>query len=573
MAEKFPKLDGSDSQTEEESSNVQEISKELRSDTSSTGEGSEEATKIAQETIKNEEREYITGFKLGMVVVGVTLVCFLVLLDTSIIVTAIPVITTHFHSLEDLGWYGSSYQIASACLQPLAGRIYTNFRTKWAFMSFFFVFELGSLLCGLATSSKMLIVARAVAGLGSAGLMNGSLTIISSSVPLHKSPPLIGMMMGSNISFQSVNSESFSVLFWEEPLHNIQPGDGVCFYINLPIGALVALLLVFIDIPDQAAKPPFKEVFNTITHKLDLTGFVLFAPAAIQLLLALEYGQNQYPWNSATVIGLFCGAGGTFILFLGWEYRQGDKAMIPLSMVAKRNVWSSCLVMMSIFAITLCTTYYLPVYFQAIQGKSPMLSGVYILPSILSQLAVAVTSGALIGKMGYYLPWAVVCGILTSIGGGLLSTLTPNTTTGKWVGYQILAGAGRGAGFQTPIIAVQNTLPPSQISIAMSILMFIQTLSGAVFLTFADVIFSTGLKSLIPKYAPGVSAQAVIAAGATGIRDVVSIQDLPGVLKAYAKSVDHVFYLVAAMGVWGLIFSFGMGWKDIRKKKAPSEQV
>jgi hypothetical protein len=51
--------------------------------------------------------------------------------------------------------------------------------------------------------------------------------------------------------------------------------------------------------------------------------------------------------------------------------------------------------------------------------------------------------------MGYYLPWAVVCGILISIGGGLLSTLTPTTTTGKWVGYQIIAGAGRGAGFQT----------------------------------------------------------------------------------------------------------------------------
>jgi hypothetical protein len=126
-------------------------------------------------------------------------------------------------------------------------------------------------------------------------------------------------------------------------------------------------------------------------------------------------------------------------------------------------------VMMSIFAITLSTTYYLPVYFQAIQNKSPMMSGVYILPSILSQLAVAVTSGALseyivdlsgawlcedtnknlVGKMGYYLPWAVASGILTSIGGGLLSTLTPYTETGKWVGYQILAGAGRGAGFQT----------------------------------------------------------------------------------------------------------------------------
>jgi MFS family permease len=62
---------------------------------------------------------------------------------------------------------------------------------QWAFLSFFFIFELGSLLCGLSTSSKMLIVARAVAGLGSAGLMNGSLTIISSSVPLHKSPRML----------------------------------------------------------------------------------------------------------------------------------------------------------------------------------------------------------------------------------------------------------------------------------------------------------------------------------------------------------------------------------------------
>ncbi|KAF3394017.1 Efflux pump mlcE [Penicillium rolfsii] len=570
--------------TKEEQSIPQGIPKEPRSDTSSTGSAKDKDPKTVQESGDNDEREYITGIKLGMVVVGVTLVAFLVMLDTSIIATAIPRITTQFHSLEDLGWYGSSYQIASACLQPLAGKIYTNFRTKWVFLSFFFIFELGSLLCGIATSSKMLIVARAVAGLGSAGLMNGSLTIVSSSVPLHKSPrmlvdtmdlpcrqltmiaALLGMMMGFS-QLGVVLGPVLGGAFTEYTTWRW------CFYINLPVGALVALLLVFINIPDQAAKPPFKEVFSTITHKLDLTGFVLFAPAAIQLLLALEYGQNEYPWNSATVIGLFCGAGATFLLFLAWEYYQADKAMIPLAMVAKREVWSSCLVMVSIFAITLSMSFYLPVYFQAIQNRSPMISGVYVLPSIVSQIAVAVTSGALIGKMGYYLPWAVASGILTSIGGGLFSTLTPYTATGKWVGYQILAGAGRGAGFQIPIVAIQNTLPPSQISIAMSILMFIQTLSGAVFVTFADVIFSTGLRTLIPKYEPDVNAQVVIAAGATGIRDVVSEQQLPGILKAYAKSVDHVFYLVAAMGVVAFLFSFGMGWKDIRKKKPATEQV
>jgi hypothetical protein len=155
------------------------------------------------------------------------------------------------------------------------------------------------------------------------------------------------------------------------------------------------VLLVFVEIPDQAKKPPITAAMHTILHKLDLIGFVLFAPAAIQLLLALEYGGNEYAWGSATVIGLFCGAGGTFALFLYWEYRQGDRAMIPLSMVAKRTVWSSCLVMLGLFGMVLCASYYLPVYFQAIKNESPMMSGVYILPSILSQLALAVTSGAL----------------------------------------------------------------------------------------------------------------------------------------------------------------------------------
>lgn len=114
---------------------------------------------------------------------------------------------------------------------------------------------------------------------------------------------------------------------------------------------------------------------------------------------------------------------------------------------------------------------------------------------------------------------------------------------------------------------MQNTLPPARISIAMSILMFIQTLSGAVFLTLGDLVFSSGLKEFIPKYAPNVSPEVIISAGATGIRDVVSSQDLAGVLRAYAKGVDHVFYMSAGLGVACLIFSFGMGWKDIRVKK------
>lgn len=86
MDDKDSKICDSEIATKEQQSNPQETSSKLGSDTSSTGEAAEEALKVTPESIKNEEREYITGLKLGMVLVAVTLVCFLVLLDTSIIV-------------------------------------------------------------------------------------------------------------------------------------------------------------------------------------------------------------------------------------------------------------------------------------------------------------------------------------------------------------------------------------------------------------------------------------------------------------------------------------------------------
>jgi hypothetical protein len=132
---------------------------------------------------------------------------------------------------------------------------------------------------------------------------------------------------------------------------------------------------------------------NTILTRLDLIGFALFAPSAIQFFLALQYGGNQFAWNSATVIGLFCGSGVNFILFLIWQHFKGEEAMIPLSMIKIRVVWASCVFMLFFFGMLQIFNYYLPIYFQAVKGATPMLSGVYLLPSILAQLILAVISG------------------------------------------------------------------------------------------------------------------------------------------------------------------------------------
>jgi hypothetical protein len=155
---------------------------------------------------------------------------------------------------------------------------------------------------------------------------------------------------------------------------------------------VVAILLLCVHLPD-ASKPRHTSILQTVWTKLDPIGFALFAPTTIQLLLALDYGGNTYAWNSATVIGLFCGAGGTFILFLLWEHFKGEDAMVPLSMMTHRGVWSSCLLAFFFFSMMQLVIYYLPIYFQAIKGASPMMSGVDLLPSILSQLIGTLFSG------------------------------------------------------------------------------------------------------------------------------------------------------------------------------------
>lgn len=117
-----------------------------------------------------------------------------------------------------------------------------------------------------------------------------------------------------------------------------------CFYINLPPGAVVATILFFTRVPEgQVVKPNPTEVVKDLHNKLDLVGFFLFAPSCIMLLLAMQWGGNEYPWDSATVIGLFCGFAGNLIVWAIWNYYKRDKALIPFSMVGNTTVWTSCI--------------------------------------------------------------------------------------------------------------------------------------------------------------------------------------------------------------------------------------
>ncbi|KUJ12632.1 MFS multidrug transporter [Mollisia scopiformis] len=511
---------------------------------------------------EDADPEYIKGLKLAIVIGVVALASFTMLLDTSIVVTAIPRITSDFHSLDDVGWYGSAYLLSNSSLQPLTGKFYRQFSSKWTFLVFLGIFELGSLICGVAQSSKMLIVGRAVAGMGGSGLMNGGLTILAACSPPERRPTLMGFLLG----FAQLGILLGPLLGGVLTQYTTWRW---CFFINLPIGAVVAGILLLIQVPTRlAGKVPLTATFRSIFHVFDIGGFLLFAPSIIMCLLALEWGGSTYPWDSAKIIGLFCGAAGNFALFLYWEHRKGEGAMIPLAMFKNRIVWTSVVVAFFLGATMLITSYYMAIYFQAVRGRSPTMSGVDVVVGIVTTLICAVGSGILaVGRIGYYLPFAIGGAALNAIGCGLISTWTPTTSTGKWIGYQIIAGIGRGSGMQMGLVAISGALSAAENSIGMALLIFAQQFGGSVWLAVASTIFTNGLNKSLAKYAPEVDPKVVVNAGATGYRSVVPASAVPGVIQAYSQAVNYAFYLAAACGVAYFVFSWGMGWKSVKKPK------
>lgn len=162
----------------------------------------EDAAVETKETT-TEEEQYPGAFSLTFIVIALILAMFLVALDMTIVATAIPEITDQFHSLDQVGWYGSAFFLTLASFQSTWGKGYKYFTLKNTFLLSIFIFEIGSLICGVAPNSTALIVGRAVAGAGAAGISSGVYTIIAFSAPPRQRPAYTGIL-GATYAVASV---------------------------------------------------------------------------------------------------------------------------------------------------------------------------------------------------------------------------------------------------------------------------------------------------------------------------------------------------------------------------------
>src|SRR6266487_2326665 len=340
-------------------------------------------------------------------------------LDQTIVATALPTIAGDLHGLSHLSWVVTAYLLASTVSTPLWGKLGDLYGRKVFFEASIVIFLIGSALCGLAHSILVLIVFRAVQGIGGGGLLTGAQTIVADVVPPRDRGRYQGLF-GSVFGVTSVSGPLIGGFFVDNLSWRW------VFYVNLPIGA-VALAVVAAVLPGHLRRAP---------HRIDYLGTVLLAGAATSLVLLTSLGGTTYAWSSAPI----------FIL--------GGAAVV----LGAAFVWAASGIGFVVGFALFGTIAYLPQYMQIVKGVSPIVSGLRLLPLMAGLLTTSIVSGRLVSKWGRYRIFPIIGTATMTVGLYLLSHL--GVATGVWLSslYMLVLGAGLGASLQVLVVAVQNAV-------------------------------------------------------------------------------------------------------------------
>lgn len=209
----------------------------------------------------------------------------------------------------------------------------------------------------------------------------------------------------------------------------------------------------------------------------------------------------------------------------------------------------------------------IPIWFQAIKGASAVKSGIMNLPLILSLVVVSIIAGGGVSAVGYYTPFIYTSVVLMSIGAGLLTTFKPDTGHAKWIGYQVVFGAGIGAGMQQTLIAAQTALPLSDVPVGTAIMMFAQTLGGALMVSVGQNVFQNQLLKNLQTAVPSLDAKVVIATGATQFQKSIPKEFLARAILAYNDALTQTWYVAVALAAISGLGAAVIQWKSVKGKK------
>ncbi|KAF9128431.1 hypothetical protein BGW39_005055 [Mortierella sp. 14UC] len=472
-----------------------------------------------------------------VVFLGVLMVLFLAALDQSIVTTALPSISKDFNNFSEISWVGTGFLLTMTAIQPLYGVAADLAGRKRTMMFANAIFFVGSALCGAAQSMNMLIIGRAIQGIGGSGILTLSLILVADIVPLR-----------NRGKYQSLTAFVYALASVFGPLLGGAFADNAtwrwAFYINLPIGALGMILLVLFLHMNR----PKNQSLSSAMRSLDYLGISMLIIAIVMVLLGLNWGADaKYAWDSAVILSLLIIGILVGVAFMVNECKFAVNPIIPLRLLGTLSLGMTYFLVFVDGFVSMGLLFFLPLYSQAVHGASAIESGVELLPYVCMSSAVAIVVGQLASRWGTYKEFIILGWFAGVLSTGLMVLFDENTGRGRMVGILLVQGVSLGAVVNTQLLAIHAQLEnPADMALSTSLWTLLRTFGGVFGVALGGTLVQNSLSSAnASKYAQNIK----------GIADLAPELKEP-VLKAFVGGLQKFFVLLAVLSGLAFLASF-----------------
>lgn len=486
-------------------------------------------------------QEHVSGnvlVSIGALLLGLLLAA----LDQTIVSTALPTIVSDLGGLEHLSWVVTAYLLASTAATPLWGKLGDQYGRKRLFQIAIVIFLVGSALCGAAQNMPQLIGFRALQGLGGGGLIVLSMAIVGDVVSPRERGRYQGLF-GAVFGATSVLGPLLGGLFTEHLSWRW------VFYINLPVGVVaLAVIATALHIPRKSTH-----------HVIDYLGTFLIAAVATCLVLVASLGGTTWGWGSPQIIGLAVLGVALIAAFVAVEQRAAEP-VLPLKLFRVRTFSLAAVISFIVGFAMFGAMTYLPTFLQVVQGISPTMSGVHMLPMVFGMLLSSTASGQIVSRTGRWKVFPIAGTGVTALGLLLLHQLDENSSTGEMSTYFFVFGLGLGLVMQVLVLIVQNAVSYQDLGVATSGATFFRSIGASFGVAIFGTIFASRLGDKLTdalrgtSLPPGVTPHG-LESDPRGISQLPSAVR-PEALHAYASSITDVFLYAAPVALVGFVLAW-----------------
>ncbi|KAJ5097793.1 hypothetical protein N7456_008514 [Penicillium angulare] len=513
---------------------------------------------------KAADEKFSISLRGQLVFFTLSILTLMAALDGTSLSVALPTISKDLNGTAiEAFWSGTSFLLCSTVFQPSFASLSNIFGRRPIILISILFFCVGAIIAAIAKNFTYMLVGRSIQGVGGGGVLALTEIVITDLVPLRFRGKYFGIMS----AMWSLGSVTGPIL-----------GGGFAqsvtwrwiFYINFPfIGVGTVFVVAFLNL---------KVLPGSLLEKIrqiDYIGTVLFVGSLSSFLIPLTWGGISYAWDSwHTLVPLIIGAVG-LLFFAFYEYRFATDPIIPPAIFLNRTATVSFIGSTLQGLILWCTLYYLPLYYEAVKGFSPILTGVAIFPETFTVAPSAMVVGILITITGHY-RWAIWLGwVVSTVGLGIMCLIKVQTSTYGWILLNVVPGLGLGILFPSLGYAVQASADPENLSIAVAMFSFFRALGQAIGVAIGGVVFQNRMYSNLLKYpalAPLASAYSQDAAGLVQIiKQMADGAEKSNLKEAYTDSLRIVWAVCCAISGVALLFSLLTEAYDLNQDQSTAQ--